>query len=116
MKTEIIACDAAKLEELVEGSALTVEGLAESSIDEFLDWIEGLTKLKARRAYVTKGSTANSAWGLAGYAAYPDDLSIVSVKLDDMENWKKVVMPRFQVGARWMDDVKASSVRRKPDE
>ena len=115
MKTEIIACDETKLEELVEGSALTLEGLAESSIDEFLDWIEGLTKLKVRRAYVTKGSTANSAWGLTGDNAYPDDASLVSVKLDDMEDYKKVVMPRFQIGGRWMDDIKDNSLRRESE-
>jgi len=112
-KTEIINCDAGLLKELVGGSALTIEGLAESSIDDFLDWIEEHTKLKARRAYVTKGSLANSEWGLTGDNAYRDDLNIVSVKLDDMEDCKKVIMPRFQVGGRWMDDIKDNNIRRE---
>ena len=112
-KTEIVACDAKKLEDLVEKSALTVEGLAESSIDEFLDWIEEHTKLKVRRAYVTKGSLANSEWGLTGDNRYKDDANLVSVPLDDMEDWKKIVMTRFQIGGRWMDDIKDNNVMRE---
>ena len=112
-KTEIISTDAKTLKELVDGSALTIEGLAESSIGDFLDWVEETAGLKVRRAYVTKGSLANREWGLTGGNRYQDDLNIVSVKLDDMEDWKKVVMPRFQVGGRWMDDIRDNNVRRE---
>jgi len=111
--TKIINCDAEQLKELVKGSALTIEGLAESSIGDFLDWVEGLAKLKVRRAYVTKGSLANREWGLTGGNAYPDDLNIVSVKLDDMGDWNKIVLPRMQVGGRWMDDIKDNNVMRE---
>jgi hypothetical protein len=114
-KTEIVNADAKTLKELVDGSALTIEGLAEPSIGDFLDWIEGLTKLKARRAYVTKGLLANREWGLTGDNAYQDGLNIVSVKLDDMEDWNKVVAPRFQIGARWADDIYENNVRRERD-
>lgn len=112
-KTKIVNCDAAELERLVEGSALTIVGLAESSIDDFLDWIEGLAGLKTRRAYVTKGGLANREWGLTGGNRYNDDLNIVSVKLDDMRDWNKIVLPRMQVGGRWMDDIKDNNVRRE---
>lgn len=37
----------------------------------------------------------------------------MSVLLDDMENWKKVVIPRFQIGGRWMDDIKDNNVMRE---
>lgn len=112
-KTEIINTDPKTLKELVDGSALTIEGLAESSIDDFLDWIEERTKLKVRRAYVTKGSLANSEWGLTGDNAYADDLNIVSVKLDDMEDFNKIVKPRFDVGGRWMDDIHDNNLMRE---
>lgn len=112
-KTEITNTDAKTLKELVDGSALTVEGLAESSIDDFLDWIEETAGLNVRRAYVTKGSLANREWGLTGSNAYPDDLSLVSVKLDDMKDWNKVVIPRMQIGGRWMDDIHDNNVRRE---
>lgn len=112
-KTEIANADSKTLKELVDGSALTIEGLAESSIDDFLDWVDKTAGLKTRRAYVTKGSLANGEWGLTGSNAYRDDLNIVSVKLEDMKDWKKVVIPRMQVGCRWMDDIRDSNVRRE---
>ena len=112
-KTEVINTDANTLKELVDGSALTVEGLAEPAIDGFLDWVEETAGLRVRRAYVTKGSLANREWGLTGDNAYQDDLNIVSVKLDDMKDWKKVVMPRFRIGGRWIDDVYANAIRRE---
>ena len=112
-KTEIRTVDPACLKNLIDGSALTIEGLAESSIDDFLDWIETHTKMKCRVAYLMKGSLANSEWGLTGKNAYPDDLNIVSVKLDDMEDWNKIVLPRFQVGGRWLDDIYDNNIRRE---
>ena len=102
-KTEIINVDSKTLEELVKGSALTLEGLAESSFDEFLDWVKDIAGLKTRRLYVTKGRLANGEWGLTDDNAYQNDLNIVSVKLDDMEDWNKIVMARFQGGARWIN-------------
>ena len=112
-KPEIINVDSKTLEELAKGSALTFEGLAESSFDGFLDWVDGIAGLKTRRIYVTKGKLANREWGLTGDNAYQDDLNIVSVKLDDMENRNKIVMARFQVGARWIDDIHDSNKMRE---
>ena len=112
-KTEIINVDSKTPKELVKGSALTLEGLAESSFDEFLDWVKDIAGLKTRRLYVTKGKLANSEWGLTGDNAYQNDLNIVSVKLDDMEDRNKIVMARFQVGARWMDDIHDNNVIRE---
>ena len=112
-KTEIINVDSKTLEELVKGSALTFEGLAESSFDGFLDWVDDVAGLKTRRLYVTKGRLANCEWLLTGDNAYRTDLNIVSVKLDDMEDWNKIVMARFQVGARWMDDIHDNNIMRE---
>ena len=113
MNIEIVKCDAQRLQELVDKSAFTLEGLAESSFGEFLDWIEQHTKLKTRRLFLTTGRLANSEWGLHGDNAYPGDLNIVSVLLDDMEDFNKIVMPRFQIGARWMDDIYDSNKMRE---
>lgn len=112
-KFETITTNAEMLEELVEGSALTLVGLAEESFGEFLDWIEEHTKLKTRRIYVTKGRLANAEWDLHGDNTYMPDLNIVSVKLNDMEDFNKIVMPRFEIGGRWMDDIHDNNVRRE---
>lgn len=109
---KIIKTTPAILDDLVKHSAFTLEGLAKESIKDFVEWIEALTPLKKREVYVTKGKLANSEWGLTGSNAYPNDLTIVSVKLDDMEDFNKVVMPRFEIGARWMDDIYDNNVWR----
>ena len=113
MNTKIINTNATTLKSLVDNSALTIVGLALDSIEDFVEWIETYTPLKNKVAYVTKGALANREWGLTGDNRYQDDLNIVSVKLDDMEDFKKIVMPRFEVGARWMDDIYDNNVRRE---
>ena len=100
-----------ELEDL--GSALTIEGLAEDSIPDFIDWIKGYTPIKNEIAYIIKGKTMNDVYGLTGNNAYPDDCTIVSIKLEDMENSMAVVMPRFQIGARWFDDIVTNNAARE---
>lgn len=87
------------------GSALTIEGLAESSFQELLDWIKNITPLKAERVYVIKGKDMNEICTLTGSNAYQDDVNIVSVKLEDIENALSLAIPRFTIGARWLDDI-----------
>ena len=112
MKT-INVTDKATLDKLYEGSALTLEGLAEASIPDFFDWIKKLTPLKEETAYIIKGGVMNKTYGLTGTNAYPDDLTIVSVELDTMENYGKVILPRFEIGARWFDDIVDNNARRE---
>lgn len=53
------------LEELESlGSALTMEGLAEDSISEFIDWIKQYTPMKSETAYIIKGKTMNDVYML----------------------------------------------------
>ena len=113
MDINIVNTDATTLQDLVDNSALTIEGLALDSIPQFVEWIEEHTPLKNKTVYVTEGALANREWGLTGSNAYPNDLHIVSVKLDDMEDWKKIVMARFQIDGRWMDDIYDNNIRRE---
>ena len=113
MDINIINTDRAALKDLVKHSALTIEGLALESVKDFVAWIEEHTPLKRKDVYVTKGALANREWHLTGDNRYQDDLNIVSVKLDDMEDFNKIVMPRFNVGARWMDDIYDNNISRQ---
>ena len=102
------------LEELESlGSALTMEGLAEDSISEFIDWVKQYTPMKSETAYVIKGKTMNDVYMLTGNNKYPDDCTIVSIKLEDMENSMAVVIPRFNIGARWFDDIVMNNAARE---
>lgn len=99
---------------LYNDSALTLEGLTEDSIGDFIDWIAERAEFKTEpTAYVIKGRDMNNHYGLTGDNAYPNDLSIVSVPLEIMENPGAIVIPRFQIGGRWFDDIVENNLRRE---
>ena len=97
------------------GSALTMEGLADESIPDFINWVKEHTPMKNEVAYVVKGKTMNHIYELTGNNAYPDDLTIVSIKLEDMENSMAVIIPRFEIGARWFDDIVMNNAMRESE-
>ena len=66
-----------------------------------LNWIEESTPVLQRKIYVISGELMNRLYN----AGYPDDLNIVCVDLNDLEDFSKIVLRRFSVGARWLDDV-----------
>lgn len=97
------------------GSALTFEGLNvdDECLGDLFDWIEQYTPVTNRRVYITLGSTMNKLFGLTGTNAYPADLHIVSVDLQDIENSAKIALPRFEVGGRWLDDIIENNLTRE---
>ena len=95
------------------GSALTIEGLTEESIKDFIDWVKQYTPMINETAYIIKGKTMNEKYGLSGDNSYPDDTNIVSIKLEDMKNPGAVVIPRFSIGARWFDDIVDNNAARE---
>ena len=111
--TKIKVTDKDMLDKLYAGSALTLEGLSEESIPDFLEWLENLTPLTTRQIYLITGELMNTTYSLTGSNAYPNDLTIVCVRLEDMEDYNKVVFPRFQIGGRWFDDVVDNNIRRE---
>lgn len=104
----------------IEGleSAATIEGLTLESIPDFVKFVEqhsGGLKLNSDGTffvYVTKGRTMNKAFKLRGTNKYPDDLSIVSIKLEDFDCTPYFCIKRFQCGIRWMDDIIANNKER----
>lgn len=89
------------------GSALTWEGLTidDQSLNDMFDWIERHTEVLDKTVYVTKGQLINQIFELEGDNKYPDDLNIVSVKLEDLKDFRKLITARLEVGGRWMDDI-----------
>lgn len=86
---------AEQLKELYDAWAMTWEGLSEDSFEEALDMCckEG----KDGTGYVTTGKTMNEICHLTGQNAYPDDLTIFSIK-----EFKGLAI---MFGARWMADI-----------
>ena len=94
---------AEQLKELVDAWAMTWEGLAEESFEEALECCckEG----KEGTGYVTTGKVMNEICHLTGNNAYPDDLTIFSIK-----DFKGLAI---QFGARWMWDIVANNADRE---
>ncbi len=95
------------------GSALTIEGLAEDSFSDFIDWIKQFTPLKRERIYKITGKLMNEIYQLSGNNKYNDDLTIASVDLKDIDDYSPLIINRFRVGARWLDDIIDNNIRRE---
>lgn len=96
----------------VLGAALTFEGLelTYDNINAMFNWIESLTPIYTKRFYLIKGSVLNRICGLYDEDAYNNDLNIICVDLNDLENANKLIIPRFSVGGRWLNDVIANNI------
>ena len=112
---QIHVFSAEDLKALYDDSALTMTGLKLESIKDFVGWVEGYTKLLRRRVYVVSGKVMNTYCGNTGDNAYADDLNLVAIKLSDIADYTKIVLPRFQVGGRWFDDIVDNNKRREDD-
>lgn len=100
-----------QLDNLYNNSAFTIEGLAEESIQDLIEWLGDNTIFTTEEVvvYVTKGDVMNDMYKLRDSNVYPDDLSIVSVIDIDL---MKVALKRFSVGGRWFDDIVDNNERR----
>ena len=105
----IIKCDKDDLKNLYEGSAWTWEGLNadKENLNAVIKWfMANGAPLKRHEFYVTTGKQMNEfCGGLTGDNAYPDDLTILSIELDNITNVETMFIKKFEVGARWFDDI-----------
>lgn len=102
-----------ELDYLYDHSALTMVGLREESIQEYWDdFIVKNTTFSGERVFVFKGSLMNSVYGLTGTNAYQDHITFVSISLEDIDP-EPIIFKRFQIGARWLDDIVDNNARRQ---
>lgn len=93
-----------QLDNLYNHSAFTIEGLADESIPDLMNWLEENTVFTTENpiVYVTKGRVMNTEYFLTDDKAYQENLTIVSViDIDSI----KIALKRFSVGGRWFDDI-----------
>lgn len=55
----------------------------------------------------------NEKYGLTKDNAYPKDLNIISIKLENIKNIFKVAVQRFNIGARWFNDIVDNNLERE---
>lgn len=113
-----------QLDMLYNGSACTLEGLPEASIKDILEAMSNRGFIKDDNlnnlnvdVYSIKGYLMNYVYGLTGYNAYPDDITIVCIPLDFMKNISEfAVTMRFEYGYRWFDDIVDNNARREEEQ
>lgn len=105
-----------ELDALYLCSALTIEGLSadEENLSLYLEALKELTTVKKNRFYVISGKLMNETYHLTNENAYPDDLTIVSMKNgEDIEVNTALCLQRFQFDGRWFDDVVDNNARKE---
>ncbi len=114
MKINVTTKD--KLDELYKSSALTFTGVSEEteSLNQMIDWIKEKSEISNPISiHIIKGEVMNDNYGLTGTNAYPKDLTLISIKLEDIKNVNAIVIPRFEVGGRWFDDIVNNNAMRE---
>ena len=105
-----------QLDDLYNQSALTWEGLSsdEANLNAVRNWLEEHNAIENEEPtfHIITGKLMNEQYGLSGNNAYAEDLTIVSVT--DI-NQMAIVIPRFEVGGRWFDDIVDNNARREED-
>lgn len=104
-----------QLDYLYGESAMTFEGLSESSLGDLYSWLvsEGAEPAEECIAFTISGAVMNELYELTGQNAYPDDLTIVSVPLSELAHAEKIFISMRQYGGRWFDDVVENNLRRE---
>lgn len=103
-----INCKESDLKDLYDGSAFTMVGFNtdDDNLEALRGWFEEHgAKMMTDDFYIISGKLMNDTYGLTGNNAYPDDIHIVSVKLDDIKDANLIFVARFEIGARWFDDI-----------
>lgn len=105
---QLVEADEEQIEDLKNNSALTWEGMAidDDNLQAIVDDLKQETRIKLPVIFYTwKGKLFNEMYGLTENNAYPDDLNFLAIDLDNWENIGKLPVYKFQIGARWLDDI-----------
>ena len=103
-----------QLDALYNQSALTWEGLTsdEGNLNAVKEWLEengAILEGEEPTFDIITGELMNTQYDLSGSNAYAEDLTIVSVT---NINQRAIIIPRFEVGGRWFDDIVDNNARR----
>lgn len=97
-----------KLDELYNSSALTFTGIVadDENLNSIIEWLKQYTEVsEPLPIHIIKGKTMNEHYSLTGSNSYQDDLTLVSIKTDDIKEVNKIVIPRLEMGGGWFDDI-----------
>ena len=118
-KYELIEATDDDLVNLEKGSAFTFEGLMsdDKNLNDLVDFFNEKTNIKIpMKIYHATGEKVNTLYGLTGRNAYPNDLDIVLLPLDNWNELGDLPMIKIQIGARWFDDIVDNNRMRQNNE
>ena len=93
---------------MVENSAFTWEGMnaSDENLQAIVDDFKENTDIKLPvNFYKWNGELFNEVFGLSDANAYQNDLTFLSVDLDNWSDIGKLPIYKMRVGARWLDDI-----------
>ena len=105
-----------QLDELYNCSAFTKEGLFDddANINAFINWIKDYSELSdPLTIYTISGEVMNKQYHLTGDNKYPAGFQIISIHTKDIKNLDNIILPRFEMGCRWFDDIVDNNLRRE---
>jgi hypothetical protein len=102
------------LQKFYDGSALTFIGISHETVCNYVEYLNRITPLKdGSVVYEVSGESINTYYDVD---EFPDDINIAVIELDSFEDWKKLILKRFEFGGRWFDDVIDNIKQRWSDE
>jgi len=107
-----------QLDELYKCSALTFEGVwtDNKSIKWIIDWIKKYSEVSnPLPIHIITGQVMNKEYHLTGKNKYPNEYTILSIKLNDIKNVPSIALKRFDVRGRWFDDIVDNNKRREEE-
>lgn len=112
----IIMCESSDIDVLYDEWALAFEGttLDDENLKWLIRWIENHNcKMIREDFYVITGKLMNEKYNLTGDNAYPNDCNILCIKQSDLTNVDGIIIPRFEIGGRWITDVINNNLARE---
>lgn len=102
---------------LYSESVLTLEGflMDNNNIKAYLNYLKDrgfLRNNKEIEIFHIKAKAMNDTYNLMGNNAYPDDLNIVCISLNDLKNIGRLAIDKFSFEGRWFNDIVDNNIAR----
>lgn len=99
-----------ELEYLYKDGSLTLEGLREDYIPDFMDFLKENTTVHRERVFLISGSFMNNKYGLTGKNAYKQDCNIVCVSSEDIDE-SPIIIKKYEIDGKWFNDIVDNNAR-----